>query len=402
MTRPIRTLLFSTLYPSSVRPVHGIFVETRLRELLRTGAVETKVVAPVPWFPSAHPRFGEYARMAATPRREMRNGIDVLHPRYPLIPKVGMTLAPLLLAAASIRPIQRLIDNGFRFDVIDAHYYYPDGVAAAALARHFGKPLTITARGTDLNLIPDHALPRRMMQWAAGRADASIGVCNALIDVLRGWGVTENKLHVMRNGVDLERFKPVPQPQARARLGLTAGPVLLSVGHLIERKGHHVAVAAMPALVQRFPGVQLLIVGEGEERGRLEHQITDLGLQANVRLMGAIANTELATWYSAADALILASSREGWANVLLESMACGTPVLATRIWGTPEVVADDSVGLLVDRREGDALAAAAVQLLDHPRDRAHVRRYAEGFGWEWTSKAQLSLFERLAPQGGSA
>jgi len=398
MTRPIRTLLFSTLYPSSVRPVHGIFVETRLRELLRTGAVETKVVAPVPWFPSANPRFGEYARIAATPRRETRNGIDVLHPRYPLIPKVGMTVAPLLLAAASIGPLRSLQAEGFDFDVIDAHYYYPDGVAAAWLAQRFRKPLAITARGTDLNLIPDHALPRRMIQWAARQADASIGVCRALTDVLRSWGVDERKLHVMRNGVDLQRFHPEPPPQARDRLGLTGAPLLLSVGHLIERKGHHLAVQAMPAVLKRFARARLLIVGEGEERGRLFALIQQLGLQDSVRLIGAVPNEQMAGWYSAADALILASSREGWANVLLEAMACGTPVVATRIWGTPEVVAVDEVGLLVDQRDAPSLVTALVQLLEQPRDRAEVRRYAEGFSWHATSQAQRDLFDRLTAQ----
>ena len=402
MDRPIRTLLFSTLYPSSVRPVHGIFVETRLRELLRTGAVQTKVVAPVPWFPFSHPRFGEYARMAATPRREKRNGVDVLHPRYPLIPKLGMTLAPLLLAASSVWPIQKLLDEGFDFDVIDAHYYYPDGVAAAWLARHFKRPLTITARGTDLNLIPAHALPRRMMQWAAGRADASIGVCRALTDVLRGWGVEESKLHVMRNGVDLQRFSPMPPEQARQRLGLAGGPVLLSVGHLIERKGHHVAIEAMPAVLQRFPQALLLIVGEGEERPRLQALVQQLALGDAVHLVGAVPNDQLAVWYSAADALILASSREGWANVLLEAMACGAPVVATRIWGTPEVVASDAVGLLVEQRDGPTLATGLLTLLASPRDRSVVRRYAEGFAWDATSSAQLDLFGRLAAQGPAA
>ena len=397
MSRRIRTLLFSTLFPSSVRPVHGIFVETRLRELLRTGEVETKVVAPVPWFPSTHPRFGDYARMAATPAREQRNGIDVLHPRYALIPKLGMTLAPALLAAASVRPIQRLLDEGFDFDVIDAHYYYPDGVAAAWLARHFKRPLTITARGTDLNLIPAHALPRRMMQWAAGRADASIGVCRALTDVLRDWGVDESRIHVMRNGVDLQRFRPEPPPQARTRLGVQGQPLLLSVGHLIERKGHHVAIEAMPAVLRQWPQARLLIVGEGEERPRLQALMESLQLGDAVRLVGAVPNDQLAGWYSAADALILASSREGWANVLLEAMACGTPVVATRIWGTPEVVADDTVGLLFDDRAAPALAAAVCQLAAQPRDRTAVRAYAERFGWEWTSRAQLELFARLAP-----
>jgi teichuronic acid biosynthesis glycosyltransferase TuaC len=402
MTRPIRTLLFSTLFPSSVRPVHGVFVETRLRELLRLGGVQTRVLAPVPWFPSSRPSFGDYARYAATPLRETRNGIDVLHPRYPLIPKFGMTLAPLLLAAASVRPVQRIIDEGFDFDLIDAHYFYPDGVAAALLARHFGKPLTITARGTDLNLIPQHALPRKMMHWAAQRADASIGVCRALTDVLREWGLDERKIHVMRNGVDLERFAPLPQQQARQQLGLADGPVLLSVGHLIERKGHHLAVQAMPGVLERHPTAQLFIVGEGEERQRLLRMVEQLGLQARVRLVGAVPNEKMGVWYSAADALVLASSREGWANVLLEAMACGTPVVASDIWGTPEVVAAPVAGRLVAQRTGAAFAHSLLALLAQAPDRAAVRRYAEGFGWGETSRRQLELFSRLAAAGPTA
>ncbi len=399
MTRPIRTLLFSSLYPSAARPIHGIFVETRLRELLKTGAVETRVVAPVPWFPSTHPRWGEYARMARTPAQELRNGIDVIHPRYPLLPKVGMTSAPLLMALACLVPIRRLMADGYDFDVLDAHYYYPDGVAAALLAGWLKKPLTITARGTDLNLIPQHVLPRRMIQWAAGRAQASIGVCAALVDVLRGWDIDEGRLHVMRNGVDLQRFSPTPPAVARQQLGLQGGPLLLSVGHLVERKGHDLAVGAMPAVLAQYPQARLLVIGEGEERMRLETQIANLGIGAHVTLTGALPNDQLATWYSAADALILASSREGWANVLLESMACGTPVVATRIWGTPEVVANDSVGLLVDRRDSPSIAEALLRLLAAPGDRAQVRRYAEGFSWAQTSQQQVALFSRLAATG---
>lgn len=396
MTRPLRTLLFSTLYPSTVRPLHGVFVETRLRELLKSGEVQTRVVAPVPWFPSAHPRWGDYARMAATPQREQYHGIDVLHPRYALLPKVGMTVAPLLLALGAAPALRALIDEGFDFDLIDAHYYYPDGVAAALLARHFRKPFTITARGSDLNLIPQHALPRRMIRWAAGRADASIGVCAALIDVLRGFDVPEERLHVMRNGVDLLRFRPLPRSECRAQLGFEGGPLLLSVGHLIERKGHHLAVAAMPEIRRQHPQARLLIVGEGEERPRLTALISQLGLDNCVVLAGAVPNTELARWYSAADLLILASSREGWANVLLEAMACGTPVVATRIWGTPEVVSSAAAGVLVDHRDAATLAMAVRRLLDDPPERDHVRRHAEGFSWDQTSQAQLRLMHRLA------
>ena len=359
----MRVLTFSTLFPSSVRPGHGIFVETRLRELLKSGQVESRVVAPIPWFPSTSERFGDYARMARTPQRESRNGIDVLHPRYLLLPKVGMTLAPLAMALGARGAVQKLLDEGFDFDVIDAHYFYPDGVAAALLGRWFNKPFTVTARGTDLNLIPQYALPRRMMQWAAGRAAACIGVCAALVDVLRGWGMAAGKLHVMRNGVDLERFHPLPREQARAELGLDGAPLLLSVGYLIERKGHHVAIEALAQLLPEHPGARLVIVGEGEERERLQALALELGVAERVTLAGARPNTELLRWYSAADVFLLASSREGWANVLLEAMACGTPVVATDIWGTPEVVTPASGGRLVAERSGEAFAAAILDLL---------------------------------------
>lgn len=395
----LKVLTFSTLYPSSVRPGHGIFVETRLRELLKSGAVESRVVAPVPWFPSTNPRWGDYARFAATPARDQRNGIEVRHPRYLLLPKVGMTSAPLTLALAARSAVRRLLDEGFDFDLIDAHYFFPDGVAAALLSKWFAKPLLITARGTDLNLIPQYAAPARMIDWAARRSAGNIGVCAALVDVLRERGHDPARLHVLRNGVDLERFRPMGRAWAREQLKLQGeGPILVSVGHLIERKGHDLVIEAAALLRERHPTLQLLVIGEGEEFGRLSRLIQDRGLASNVRLVGARPNEELKLWYSAADALVLASSREGWANVLLESMACDTPVVATKIWGTPEVVTPESGGVLVDRTAA-SLAAGLQQLLGAPPPAGRVRAYAEGFSWEQTSQGQLRLMRTVAGHG---
>ena len=396
MTRKLRTLLFSTLYPSSARPGHGIFVETRLRELLASGEVETRVVAPVPWFFSTHPRFGEYALIARTPAHEFHNGIEVWHPRYFLPPKIGMSSVPLFMALGALATVRKLRRDGFDFDLIDAHYYYPDGVAAALLGKWLDKPYVITARGTDLNLIPEHALPRKMIHWAAKGAQASIGVCAALVDVLRGWGLPGERLLVMRNGVDLDRFRPMPQQQARAALGISGGPVLLSVGYLIERKGHHIAIRALARLLPALPQARLILVGDGPERQALMQLTRDLGIEASVTFAGAQPNADLYRWYSAADVLVLPSSREGWANVLLESMACGTPVVATRIWGTPEVVANDVAGRLVDQRDPEHFAAQIQALLIARPDRHGVRAYAENFSWQATTEAQLTLFRRIA------
>lgn len=393
MTKPLRILLFSTLYPSAVRPIHGIFVETRLRELVNSGQVQARVIAPVPWFPFKSSRFGEYALFASTPRFEERNGLQVHHPRYFLPPKVGMNLAPTTLALAALPVARRLIEEGFDFDLIDAHYYYPDGVAAATLARALGKPFTVTARGTDLNQIPEFARPRRLILQTAAQAHASIGVCKALMDRLAELGADSSKLHVMRNGVDLQRFSPVDRAQARALLKLApAGRLLLSVGHLIERKGHDIAIAALPLLPA---DVRLAIVGAGPLRQKLEAQARQLGVMERVHFAGTIPQVELKNWYSAADALTLCSSREGWANVLLEAMACGTPVVASNIWGTPEVVSSPDAGVLMPQRSAQGLAQAFGELFAQYPERQATRRHAEQFSWDATTEAQLRVFNDM-------
>lgn len=397
MRRAVRTLLFSTLYPSSARPLHGIFVETRLRELLRQGGVQTRVVAPVPWVPGGRSSNPRYAAMAATPARETRNGVDVRHPRYVTLPKVGMTVAPLLLALGARQALRDVQRDGFDFDVIDAHYYYPDGVAAALLARWFGKPLVITARGTDVNLIPEYALPRRMVQWAGRQAQASIGVSAALVDRLRQLQVDPGRLHVMRNGVDAERFCPQPASESREALQLSGGPIVLTVGNLHAHKGQQLLLEAMPLLRQRHPRACLVVVGDGPDRGTLRDRAQALGLADAVVLAGQVPNAELARWYSAADVLVLASSREGWPNVLLEAMACGTPVVASRVGGIPEVVQSSDVGRLVTERTPAAFAAAIDELLVASPSRQQVRAYAQGFSWDRTSAQQLQLFHSLVP-----
>ena len=361
--------------------------------MLKSGQVESKVVAPVPWFPFTGKRWGDYGKFAATPRVEHRNGVEVHHPRYFLPPRVGMNIAPHTLAMAALPVVRRLIRQGFDFDLIDAHYYYPDGVAAGIIAKKLGKPFVVTARGTDLNLIPQYPRPRRLIVDTAAAASASIGVCKALMDSLAELGADPDKLKVFRNGVDLERFIPEPRDAARRRLNL---PVerrqLLSVGHLIERKGHHIAIEALPLLP---PETDLNIVGTGAEQPALQALAEKLGVASRVRFVGMVPQTELKWWYSAANITLLCSSREGWANVLLESMACGTPVVATNIWGTPEVVSTPDAGVLMRTRDAAALAESVTGLFATYPLRDNVRRHAEGFSWEQTTQDQLTLFRGM-------
>ncbi len=387
----MKILTFSTLYPNKIFHKHGIFVENRLRHLLENGKVQSKVVAPIPWFPFKHRCFGEYAKYAQIPVHENRHGIDIIHPRYPLVPKVGMNAAPLLMALSVLRPLKKIIADGYDFQLIDAHYFYPDGVAAYILGKMLGKPVVITSRGTDISLIPQYFGPRQMIKWAAKGSAGLITVCQALKDSLVSLGVDEQSVTVLRNGVDLYRFQPVEQrDELRASLNIT-GTTLLSVGHLIQRKGHHLVIEALKNNAE----VSLIIAGEGVEEDALKALARNLGVQNRVRFLGAIAHQQLVQYYAAVDMLILASSREGWANVLLESMACGTPVVATSVWGTPEVVTQPEAGVLVQERSPTGIAHGVKTLLDNYPDRNKTRLYAEQFSWDATTDGQEALFDKI-------
>ena len=389
----VRALVFSTLYPNAVQANHGIFVENRLRHTLALGGIEATVLAPVPYFPSSHPLFGRYGAFAAAPRHERRHGIEVLHPRYLVLPKLA-GLTPYWLYHCALSAAKKLRARGIGFDVIDAHYFYPDGVAAAMLGWTLGLPVVITGRGTDLTLIPRNAAARRKIQWAACEASAMITVCEDLRQRLVALGAKPERVMVLRNGVDLERFSPGDRGAARAALGLSRH-TLLSVGSLIARKGHHIAIEAMRAL----PDCELLIAGSGPMARELRELAHRLDVAGRVRFLGEVPHAQLPGVYRAADVLILASEREGWANVLLEAMASGTPVVATNVNGTTEVVRAPEAGVLVAERSAPALVAALQQLSRNMPARAATRRYACRFGWEPTARANSELLVSAAMAG---
>ena len=217
-----------------------------------------------------------------------------------------MSVGPALLAAATIGFVRRLLAEGAGFDVIDAHYFYPDGVSAVWIGQRLRRPVVITARGTDINLIPQYALPRRMIRWGIANADRLIAVSEALKRALVTLGAVPDRVEVLRNGVDLSIFGPTDRRVARQDLGLTR-PTLLSVGHLIERKGHDRVIEAM----RRLPDFDLMIVGEGPERETLGDLARRLGVAGQVRFLGFRPHATLPEVYGAADALILASSSGG-------------------------------------------------------------------------------------------
>ena len=371
-------LTFSSLYPNNTNSIHGIFIERRLKELVRRTSIRSTVVAPVPWFPFRSRVFGDYAKLAAITRSERRSGLDVWHNRYPVIPKIGMNVAPKLMAHASKRTVQRCVtENGIR--LIDAHYFFPDGVAASILARELDIPYVITARGSDINLIASFASPRKQMLRAAQGASALVAVSEALANAMRNMGMPAEKIHVLRNGVDLDFFYPADNHSASKDV-FTSELTFLSVGTLKEAKGHDIAIQ----FVSRIPSARLFIVGRGPQESKLRSLANQLHVNDRVIFTGVLDQDSLRARYRAADALILMSEREGMPNVILESLACGTPVLATNVGGIPELLTESCCGELVSNRSAESLDDAWRKLSQRGIDADEIRQFSTRYSWQGT------------------
>ena len=376
----MRVLTFTTLFPNAAQPTLGIFISQRMAHFARRPGNEVRVIAPVAYAP----RWLRWARLRALSgvRGEERQGnLTVEHPRYFLLPKISMPLHGLLIFLGSVRCARRL-KREMDFDCIDAHYIYPDGLAAILLGKMLGAPVVLSARGTDINLFPKFRLIRPMIRWTLRRAQGLIAVCGALKEEMAALGVSADRVRVIGNGVDLERFWPVEPGEARQRLGLREeGRIIVAVGGLIPRKGFHLLIPAFAQVARNHRGLSLYIIGEGESRAQLQAMARERGMAERVHLAGSRPNEELRYWYSAAEVSCLTSSREGWPNVLLESMACGTPVVATGTWGVPEVVVSPELGVMVEQSV-ESIAQGLVLALEKKWDRGAIRRHAESRTWD--------------------
>jgi len=393
----MRLLVFTSLFPNRTEPHHGVFVKTRLLRYLARHGGQAEVVAPVPKAPPLGPP--RWTRYRQVPDRETIDGLDVSHPRFWSPPGFGDRWRAGLMAR-SVRRSLREVALRFQPDVLDVHYAYPDGVAACRLrdelSARLGRrlPLVLTCRGTDLNLIPSLPSVRPQVAAALRAADHVVCVAEALREVALALGAAPERVTTLRNGVDLELFRPGDRTAACLRLGLDPHVRhVLCVGHLVPRKGQHQLLAAFARQLARSrPEHDLLLVGGGDA-APLQRLASALGVASQVRFVGPVPPTELTTWYQAADVQVLASRREGWPNVVLEGLACGTPIVATRVWGTPEILTGCAAGRLVDPTE-DGLADGLAQL--DALDASAARPWAERFAWGPTLDGMHALFEQVS------
>lgn len=385
----LRVLVLSTLFPDASRPNFGIFVERQTLSLAERDDVEVRVVAPRGLPPGPLARLGRYAPLAAQPAREQWKGLTVDRPRFLNLPGTGGRFHARAIAAA-LTPLLREIRRDFPFDVISAEFFFPDGPAAVLLGQRFQVPVSIKARGSDIHDWGRRPGIGRQVIAAGQAADGVLAVSDAMRDDMIAMGVPAEKIQAITTGVDLARFAPRDRAEAKAGLGVT-GPLVLSVGALIPLKGHDIVIDAVAAL----PGVTLWIAGEGGDRKRLEAQIERLNLGDRVRLLGSVPPDRVAAALAAADAMALASEREGLANAWLEALASGTPVVIPDVGGARQVVTGSAAGRIVARTPA-AFADALGALISAPPAAADTRAIAAPFTWAANSARLHAILRRLA------
>lgn len=383
----IRVLSFTTLFPNPLEPARGVFVRNRLAALSRL--VDLTVVAPVNAGRRPEALF-------LPPRRLDPEGFVVHHPRFAVLPGVGKEWDAAILFREAWPQVRRSLD-GARIDLVDAHYAYPDGAAAARIADRFRRPLVLTVRGSDLEVLPRDERRRPEIVRTLLRADAVVAVSASLERRAAELGAAPERVHEIGNGVDLAAFTPSDRSSARRTLGLSDEErTVLAVGRLDPVKGLDLLVAAAAPLRARLgESLRIRIVGAGPARAALERAIRTRGLEETVRLEGEVSPAALGTWYASAEVVALLSHSEGCPNVVIEALACGRPVVATRVGGVPELIRDGENGFLVDRRDPSDVADRLHRALVRDWNPEALAATVRSRSWDDVARRQEALFRSL-------
>lgn len=386
----LRVLTLSTLFPDASRPNFGIFVERQTRELASRPGVDLTVVAPVGMPPGPLSSLGRYRALCRLPLEEQWRGLTVYRPRFPIVPAIGGRFHPGSIVR-SVLPLVEGLHAQKPFDVIDASFFYPDGPAAMEMARALHLPFSIKARGADIHHWARKGTTGPMITAAAQKASGLLAVSRALRDDMVALGMDDGKIRVHYTGVDLDRFTPAAdRDAAKATFGL-AGPVVISVGALIKRKGQALLIQALSEL----PGVVLLLAGAGPERDSLERLAKAMGVADRVRFLDSVPHEAIPALLAMADVMALPSASEGLANAWVEALACGTPLVISDAGGAREVIDRPETGRIVSR-EPHAIAEAIKAILADPPDPHAVRQSALRFTWAANGDALLAHLSEIA------
>ncbi|MCB1162904.1 glycosyltransferase family 4 protein [bacterium] len=364
MERGKRGIVITNLFPNAVETTRGMFVWQETQRLRDAHGYDLRVLAPLPWVPGFLRDKSRFAHHAA-PARETRDGFDVYYPRHVVTPRV-LRFCYGHYVYWALKGLFARLHRDAPADFIVAHYAFPDGYAAHRLARRHNLPLLVKVRGSDVNLFTRSFLRRRLTMRTLHGADRVVAVSEALKARMVKLGLPAERIAVMPNGVDRERFAPRDRDACRRALGLPEAPfTFLFVGTLRTIKGVTTLLQAFRAIpeMQRRKA-SLILIGDGDLEADLRDRIERFGMRDQVRLLPPVPHAEVPQWIGACDCLVLPSIMEGYPNVLVEALAAQRPVIASRVGGIPEIVADGASGLLVPPGEPWPLTDAMIRMLE--------------------------------------
>jgi teichuronic acid biosynthesis glycosyltransferase TuaC len=394
--RAPRVLSLSTLFPNAARPSLGPFVASQMQAVAARGDVDLVMVSPLgvpPWPLSLHSRYAALRRIEPVARLGM---LEVHHPRFTLIPRIGARSNPARIARA-ILPLARKLHAERPFDLVDAQFFFPDGPAAARIARELALPLTIKARGADIHHWAARSGSGPQVLAAARQAAGMLAVSEALKADMAAMGMDAGRIAVHYTGLDRGRFQPMPRASARAAvagaLAIPAdGPLRATTGALIARKGQGIAIRALAKLGR--DDARLALAGRGEDEPSLRALARDLGVAERVHFLGQVGHDLLPQLLAAADVMVLPSASEGLANAWVEALACGTPLVIPPIGGAREIVRDEAAGRVTERSP-EAIATAVSELLAAPPGQEAVAANAARFSWEANAEALAAFWRSM-------
>ena len=358
ITDRVRVVAVTRIFPNSLEPLSSPFNRQQFSAL--ADMCDLEVLEAIPAVPVAD-RFGfpeRAARLRALPREETVAGIPTRYMRTLYVPKVGLGVAAPLFWASSLLHL----DVVRRADVVLGAWAYPDATCAVALARALGKPSVVKVHGSDLNVIGKRPGARVWLSRLLPMATRAVAVSRPLGAELEALGVPRDRVRFVPNGVDASLFRVRDRAEARAKLGVEhTDPIVTFVGRLEPAKGIEELLTAIAGVRRARPDARFVLLGDGVTGDRVRTLAAGSG--ERVLAPGSRPLAEVADWLAASDVFCLPSHREGTPNVVLEALACGRPVVATRVGGIPDVV-DDAVGRLVPARDAGALEAALLAALE--------------------------------------
>ncbi|RJQ24529.1 glycosyltransferase family 4 protein [Candidatus Parcubacteria bacterium] len=387
----MKILSVSHIFPNRVLPNYGVFIKERLKALSKL--VETNIISPVPSFPFIN-LFDKYKNYNKIPYIDFLDSLSVCYPKFFLFPKYFNFLDGYFYfhSTNSFFSEQILKKN---IDLLDFHWVYPDAYAGLKWAKKFNKKIVVTIRGNESICYYENSLRKKLLINTLQNVDHIISVSNELErKVIEEYGIKKDRVTVIPNGIEPEKFKSIDKIMARKYCGLDKDKkYILSLSRLSHEKGLEYLFEAFAFL--KVNNAELVVVGDGPLNEALHNMSLKLGIRNKVNFIGSVSHDETINWYNAADVYCLPSLWEGCPNVIIESLACGTPVVSTKVGGIPDLVPNDDYGYLVPAGESGDLAVALNRALNKNWDCQKIAHYGSRNTWDNVADRVVEVFHKV-------